>query len=83
MTAPRIPEWQNRASCRDHPEPDLWFPGPGRETTRRAKTICGDCPVQTECLHYALDEHITFGVWGGLTREERRIYKRKLTCQTT
>jgi WhiB family redox-sensing transcriptional regulator len=73
-----IPEWQNRAACLDA-DPDMFFECRGRDAAKPAKAICADCPVQRDCLDYALDEHIVFGIWGGLTREERRIYKRKLT----
>jgi hypothetical protein len=39
---------------------------------RLAKTICGECPVQQQCLDYALDNREAFGVWGGYTERERR-----------
>lgn len=83
MTAIRLPDWQRQAACLNHPEPDLFFPEQGRAKAKRARAICADCPVKTECLEYALDEHIVFGIWGGLTRDERATYKRKQTCQAT
>jgi WhiB family redox-sensing transcriptional regulator len=39
---------------------------------RKAKRICTDCPVRTQCLAEALDNHIEWGVWGGMTERERR-----------
>lgn len=36
-----------------------------------AKTVCRACPVQTECLTYAQARDNKYGIWGGLTSEER------------
>lgn len=36
-----------------------------------AKSLCRDCPVQTQCRTHALTAREPFGVWGGLTAEER------------
>ena len=59
-------DWHARAACRDHPDPDLWFPGPGNN--RRAQSaveICRSCPVQIDCARYAADAGEQFGIWGG------------------
>jgi WhiB family redox-sensing transcriptional regulator len=43
-----------------------------------ARRICASCPVQHECLEYALRNRIDHGVWGGCSeRERRRILKRR------
>ena len=70
--------WHLKAACRG-PESALFFPPPlperreereGRET--RAKEICFACPVQRECLEFALRVREPHGIWGGLTEAERR-----------
>lgn len=69
-------DWMAKGSCRDQPAA-LFFPsdGVGVEIARR---ICADCPVQAECLEYALENRIDHGVWGGASeRERRRILKRR------
>lgn len=38
-----------------------------------AKSICEGCPVQKQCLIQGLHEE--FGIWGGLTPEERKRYQ--------
>lgn len=41
---------------------------------QRAKAICGSCLVRDECLAYALATelpYLRFGIWGGMTPEER------------
>lgn len=37
-----------------------------------AKKICASCSVRSECLEWALSHGEKWGVWGGLTVEERR-----------
>ncbi|WP_026926390.1 WhiB family transcriptional regulator [Granulicoccus phenolivorans] len=39
---------------------------------KKARVVCRDCPVRTECLAEALDNRIEWGVWGGMTERERR-----------
>ncbi len=74
----QFPPWLSRAACGDLPEAEadaLFFPDRG-QTARRARVICGGCPVVKECLEYAV-EHDCEGVWGGTTAAERRALKRK------
>jgi WhiB family redox-sensing transcriptional regulator len=54
-------------------DPELWFPEKGGSPVE-AKQICGTCPdrVRDACLLFALEHHIPYGVFGGLTEEERR-----------
>jgi hypothetical protein len=44
---------------------------------RSAKAVCARCEVRVECADYALRAREPYGVWGGLTEEEReRVYVR-------
>ena len=69
-----IPEWMSEAACAQI-DSDPWFPEKGG-STREVKKICAACPVQTQCLKYALDHDERFGVWGGMSERERRRLKR-------
>lgn len=62
--------WMAAARCRDH-EPDQFFVR-GAAQSRRAVRICSRCPVREQCLRYAIDNEIEFGIWGGLTERQRR-----------
>jgi WhiB family redox-sensing transcriptional regulator len=70
-------DWQLRGSCRDRQAAALFFHPSGergeahdaRETA--AKAVCAGCPVRPECRRYALDAREQYGVWGGLTEDER------------
>lgn len=69
-------EWMVQGNCRNFP-PAMFFPSDGAGV-ERARAICASCPVATQCLEYALAEHIDHGVWGGCSeRERRRIAKRR------
>lgn len=68
------PEWMDSAACASV-DPELWFPERG-SNPRRAKRICADCPVRAQCLAFAVEHHIDYGIWGGLTEHERRPYLR-------
>lgn len=55
---------------------DWWHPDMGQES-RTAKSVCAKCPVQAECLEWALRTNEPYGVWGGFTTVERRQLRRK------
>ncbi|MEW1892828.1 WhiB family transcriptional regulator [Streptomyces sp. NPDC048567] len=72
--------WRMHAACRDE-DPDLFFPigstGPALGQVEEAKAVCRRCPVQEECLRWALENNQDAGVWGGLGENERRALKRR------
>lgn len=70
------PAWMQRAACRGVANTlDLFFPSRGESLTE-AKAVCRECPVQAECLDYAMINHEAHGVWGGLSERERRRLRR-------
>lgn len=68
--------WRARAGCASVDDPDIFFPPDGGDDTR-ARRICGKCPVQGECLDYALAVDEECGIWGGLDPHERWNLKRR------
>ena len=75
-----IPKWYSKASCNTilNPElnPDEWFPERG-SSTKKAKAICNQCPVQEPCLEQALQRGERFGIWGGKSERERRAIRKE------
>lgn len=76
-------DWQMQAACRGE-DPSLFFHPEGergelREARQRAaKAICASCPVMAECREHALTVREPYGVWGGLSEDEREaIYRRR------
>ncbi|WP_062207394.1 WhiB family transcriptional regulator [Streptomyces sp. NBRC 109706] len=69
-------DWQLMAACRGvdsslffHPEGERGAARSAREEA--AKEVCARCPVRTECAAHALSVREPYGVWGGLTEDER------------
>ncbi len=68
--SPRDLPWWDLGLCAQT-DPEAFYPEKGG-STREAKRICSGCEVRPECLAWALASDQRFGVWGGLTRIERR-----------
>jgi WhiB family redox-sensing transcriptional regulator len=66
--------WEMGARCNDY-DPEIFF-DPRVRFERKAKSICGRCDVRTDCLAYALQTRIEFGIWGGMNGKERRALLR-------
>lgn len=43
---------------------------------RKARSICRECEVRTECAVYALITKQRYGMFGGLTAKERKVILR-------
>ena len=72
--------WRARAACRGE-DPELFFPvgatGPALAQIAQAKRVCARCPVREACLSFALGTGQDYGIWGGLTEDERRNLRRR------
>ena len=70
--------WFNpsEAACREV-DPGLFFPNDGDNVAQiaEAKAVCAGCAVKDDCLAFAL-KYPQYGIWGGLTDEERRTLRR-------
>ena len=62
--------WQDAAACKSLPL-ETFFP-PAEQEAAAAKAICSGCTVREPCLEAALAAGERFGIWGGLTTEERQ-----------
>jgi AraC-like DNA-binding protein len=60
-----------RLSCEGNPE--LWF-SENPKFIAEAKEACDACPVRDECAE--LGENEEFGIYGGMTPDDRRSAKR-------
>lgn len=50
---------------------------PRPEDVADAKAICAACPARTRCLSFAQRNRIDWGIWGGMTADERRKMRRR------
>lgn len=76
-------EWREDAGCKTI-GPKIFFAdnensnqSESRKNDRLARSICNKCIVKTECLNYALNQKIQFGIWGGLSSRERNLVIKK------
>ena len=68
--------WQSMAACRGMDTAIFYHPENERGPTRHrrdweAKRICQRCRVVGPCLQWALETREPYGVWGGMSVEER------------
>lgn len=82
LTTPRAAAWQDSAACRGG-DADLFFPngdsGPNLLAIEQAKNICRACPVLEACAQWADAERVEYGIFGGLTEQERKAARRAAT----
>ena len=68
-------EWAKDALCRGK-HYDLWYPPMDASSPNEYYTVgklaCHRCPVWKECLDAANANEETWGMWGGLTPQERK-----------
>lgn len=69
----RHSDWRDEAQCAGV-DPELFYADTALGKYQ-AKSVCRSCEVISECLTYALGfegaSFTRFGVWGGMTAEER------------
>lgn len=76
--SPEREPWMDEALCGQVVDPEMFFPEKGG-TTRPAKSVCASCDVREQCLAYAMAHDVRFGVWGGLSEQERRALRKALS----
>lgn len=68
-------EWFSEAHCKGAGVDMFFFEDrrdrEARQRVQEAKEICKKCPVIKQCLNYALEAPMEWGVWGGLSSSER------------
>ena len=72
-------EWMDHALCAQT-DPEVFFPEK-RRSTREAKIVCSRCEVRQECLTYALAAGERYGVWGGMSEQERNKWRKQQARQ--
>lgn len=77
--------WQEDAVCLGMDTELFFHPEGERGGTRQrrvaaAKAICATCPVLKQCREYALANREPYGIWGGMSEEERAAEIRRQTA---
>jgi len=72
--------WAARAACAGL-DTGLWYPSGdasmAEEQGAEARRICAGCPVQQQCLDWAMETREKFGIFGGLDEHERQNLRRR------
>ena len=72
--------WRTDAACRGA-DTSLFFEDEvtnyfKTDRLRRALAFCGACPVKYDCLSWAVENDVQYGLFGGLTKAQRRAWAR-------
>ena len=72
------PGWRSRSACRGLPS-DMFVSAELMTDDEEfaAKRVCAACAVVDDCLSYSIVNAVRFGVWGGLTGDERRPLRQR------
>ena len=62
--------FMEKAKCKKTKEVD--FHSDDYKEVKKAIAFCKNCPVKTQCLQYALEHNMKYGVWGGTSAYSRR-----------
>jgi hypothetical protein len=66
---------RDNAKCYNHPNPDEFFDYENNSTKPKVVKFCDGCKLRTECFDYAIIRDV-YGVWGGTTRNQRKIIQK-------
>jgi WhiB family redox-sensing transcriptional regulator len=80
--SPATEPWVEDAVCAQT-DPEAFFPEGKGASARAAKKICVTCPVEAECLEWALINDERFGVWGNTSPRQRSAMRARLGLTTT
>ena len=81
------PTWRAAARCREDSAVHFFPPGHFERRDEKhsredaARALCRACPVQSDCLGYALTVQEPHGIWGGLNELERRRLLRRRAAE--
>ncbi|WP_152203610.1 WhiB family transcriptional regulator [Georgenia thermotolerans] len=67
--------WMEDGLCATSSTPDAWYPE-RNYPSHKAQRLCDGCPVIDQCGEWALTVQEEWGIWGGLTEEDRRAILR-------
>lgn len=68
--------WKLDGLCAQIGLPDMWYSTDKREQ-QQAIQVCNLCPVKQECRDFAFDNNEIFGIWGGMTENQRKFFRNR------
>lgn len=73
-----------RPACRgEDVDPEWWFADRGPQGSyAEALKVCRRCPLMVECGEWAIEHSEPYGLWGGLTPDQRAAARRCRRCRS-
>ena len=69
-----IASWKDEAACLSTSNTEDFFDTKESELRLLSRKYCQNCSVQYYCLYTSLVNQEAYGLWGGLTPKQRKIY---------
>ena len=69
-----VVSWKDESSCLSTSTIEDFFDTKESSLRSLSKKYCQKCPVQFYCLYTSLVNQELYGLWGGLTPKQRKIY---------
>jgi WhiB family redox-sensing transcriptional regulator len=69
-------DWMDEALCRGRKDLDFIPEEAYNTVAPKAVAVCKVCPVREDCLEFAVENHIQYGIWGGMNYPQRKRYLR-------
>lgn len=69
-------DWMDEANCKNM-DVNIFFADNGRNYDPFAKEVCLECTVIEDCAWYANETSADSGMFGGMTPNERAVWRRK------
>jgi len=69
-------DWMDEALCRGRSDVNFFPDETYNAMAVRAVAICKVCPVREDCLEFAVENGIRYGIWGGLNYPQRKRWQR-------
>ena len=77
-----IGSWTEQALCRSKTfDNEDFFDTSEQALKILAKKYCFNCPVQRHCLYTSLVTNEIYGLWGGLTPKQRKLYLKYISIK--
>lgn len=76
-------EWQFDGACNGAETDEFFLEDGMRGSTKRKRElkaieVCNTCPVKQQCLDHALSVPEIYGIWGGMTEDQRLTLSKRL-----